>query len=79
MMMREKRCASNDLLLEGKKKKPSNLLQRLGFDHFEEAKLLNNYDNYFCFKTFFFCYNLKKSQRFFGKNENQTMHLLICN
>jgi len=38
MMMREERCASNGLLLEGKKKKPLNLLQRLGFDHFEETK-----------------------------------------
>jgi hypothetical protein len=34
VMMIEKRCASDGLLLEGKKKKLSNLLQRLGFDHF---------------------------------------------
>jgi hypothetical protein len=38
MMMREERCASNGLLLEGKKKKPLNLLQKLGFDRFEETK-----------------------------------------
>jgi hypothetical protein len=38
MMMREERCANNGLLLEGKKNKPLNLLQRLGFDCFEEAK-----------------------------------------
>jgi hypothetical protein len=38
MMMREEGCASNGLLLEGKEKKPSNLLQRLGFDHFEEIR-----------------------------------------
>jgi hypothetical protein len=37
-MMREERCASDGLLLEGKEKKPSNLLQRLGFDHFEKIK-----------------------------------------
>jgi hypothetical protein len=37
MMMREKRCAIDGLLLEGKKKKPSNLLQRLGFDRFEKT------------------------------------------
>jgi hypothetical protein len=60
LMMREERCANNGLLLEGKKNKPLNHLQRLGFDCFEEAKALNNYNNYFCFKTFFFffCYNL---------------------
>jgi hypothetical protein len=38
MLMREERCASDGLLLEGTKKKPLNLLQRLRFDHFEEAK-----------------------------------------
>jgi hypothetical protein len=38
-MMKEKRCASDGLLLEGKKKKPSNLLQRLRFDCFEEVRV----------------------------------------
>jgi hypothetical protein len=38
MMMKEERCASNGLLLEGKKKKPLNILQRLRFDHSEEEK-----------------------------------------
>jgi hypothetical protein len=38
VMMKEERCANNDLLLEGKKKKPSNLLQRLGFDCFENVR-----------------------------------------
>jgi hypothetical protein len=38
VMMKEKRCANNGLLLEGKKKKPSNLLQKLRFDRFEKAK-----------------------------------------
>jgi hypothetical protein len=38
MMMREERCVNNGLLLEGKKKRPLNLLQRLRFDHFEEVK-----------------------------------------
>jgi len=32
VMMKEERCANNGLLLERKKKKPLNLLQRLGFD-----------------------------------------------
>jgi hypothetical protein len=39
MMMKEERCASDGLLLEGKKKKPLNLLQRLKFDRFEEVKV----------------------------------------
>jgi hypothetical protein len=39
MMMREERCASDDLLLEGKEKKPSNHLQRLGFDCSEETRV----------------------------------------
>jgi hypothetical protein len=38
MMMKEEKCASNGLLLEGKKKKPSNLLQRLRFDHSKQTK-----------------------------------------
>jgi hypothetical protein len=38
MMMRVESCASDGLLLEGKKKKPLNLLQRLGFDRSKEAK-----------------------------------------
>jgi len=38
MIIREERCAVDGLLLEGKKKKPSNLLQRLGFDHSEKKK-----------------------------------------
>jgi hypothetical protein len=38
MMMKEKRCTNDGLLLEGKKMKPSNLLQRLRFDRSEEAK-----------------------------------------
>jgi hypothetical protein len=38
VMMREERCASDGLLLEGKKKKPLNLLQRLGFDRFEKTR-----------------------------------------
>jgi hypothetical protein len=36
VMMKEERCVSDGLLLEGKKKKPLNLLQRLRFDHFEK-------------------------------------------
>jgi len=36
VIIREERCAIDGLLLEGKKKKPLNLLQRLGFDHFEK-------------------------------------------
>jgi hypothetical protein len=35
--MKEERCVSNGLLLEGKKKKPLILLQRLRFDRFEKA------------------------------------------
>jgi hypothetical protein len=38
MMMRVESCASDGLLLEGKKKKPLNLLQILRFDCFEEIK-----------------------------------------
>ncbi len=36
--MRKEKCASDGLLLEGKKKKPLNLLQRLGFDCSEKKK-----------------------------------------
>jgi hypothetical protein len=36
VIIREEKCAIDGLLLEGKKKKPLNLLQRLGFDHFEK-------------------------------------------
>jgi hypothetical protein len=63
MMMREERCASDGLLLERKGKKPLNILQRLGFDHFEEAKLFNNYLNYFYFKIVFFFYKIKIKSR----------------
>ncbi len=38
MMMRVESCASDGLLLEGKKKKPLNHLQILRFDYFEEIK-----------------------------------------
>jgi hypothetical protein len=38
MMMKAKSCANDGLLLEGKKKKPLNLLQILRFDCFEELK-----------------------------------------
>ncbi len=38
MMMRAKSCASDGLLLEGKKKKPLNILQILRFDCFKEIK-----------------------------------------
>jgi hypothetical protein len=38
MMVRAESCASDGLLLEGKKKKPLNLLQILRFDCFEEIK-----------------------------------------
>ncbi len=38
MMMKAESCASDGLLLEGKKKKPLNLLQILRFDCFEEIK-----------------------------------------
>jgi hypothetical protein len=38
MMVRAESCASDGLLLEGKKKKPFNLLQILRFDCFEEIK-----------------------------------------
>jgi predicted CopG family antitoxin len=38
VMMKEERCASDVLLWEGKKKKPLNLLQRLGFDRSKEAR-----------------------------------------
>ncbi len=37
-MIREEKCVSDGLLLEGKKKKPLNLLQRLGFDRFEKER-----------------------------------------
>jgi hypothetical protein len=36
--MREEKCASDGLLLKGNKKKPLNLLQRLGFDCFEKER-----------------------------------------
>jgi len=39
VMMKEKRCTNDGLLLEGKKMKPSNLLQILRFDCSEEAKV----------------------------------------
>jgi hypothetical protein len=38
MVMREERCAINRLLLERKKKKPSNLLQRLKFDRSKKTR-----------------------------------------
>jgi hypothetical protein len=38
VMMKEERCANNGLLLEGKRKKPLNLLQILGFDCFEKIR-----------------------------------------
>jgi hypothetical protein len=38
VMMKEERCANNGLLLIRKKKKPSNILQRLGFNCSEKTK-----------------------------------------
>jgi hypothetical protein len=60
VMIKEERCASNGLLLEGKKKKPSNLLQRLGFDRPKEAKdFLITISTIYVSKPFFFLLVLK--------------------
>jgi hypothetical protein len=82
-MMKKERCAIDGLLLEGNKEKPSNLLQRLGFDRYEKKIILNNYLNtsIFMFQDPFliFGHSLKTSQGHFEKKENQTMRFLTCN
>jgi hypothetical protein len=58
-MMREERCASEGLLLEGKKTKLSNLLQRLGFDHFiKSISFLTTTSTISVLNFILFCYNL---------------------
>jgi hypothetical protein len=52
--LREERCAIDGLLLEGKKKKPSNLLQRLGFDRFFKTITFYQLLQLFLFQDHFF-------------------------
>jgi hypothetical protein len=68
MMIREERCVSDGLLLEGKKKKPWNLLQILGFDHYKEARSFEQLFQLFLFQNRSKKIQSQEKSRMFEKN-----------